>query len=46
MQERVRRLYRWDAVAESYMRLAVGLPADYSPAREDEDEHLQQSLAG
>ena len=33
MRERARSLYRWDAVAESYARLAEGKPADYRPAR-------------
>lgn len=32
MRERVRSRYRWDAVAESYIRLAEGKPAAYSPA--------------
>ena len=31
MQNRVRSHYDWDAVAESYMRLVEGRPADYSP---------------
>lgn len=35
MKRRVRSRYQWDAVAQSYMRLAEGLPADYSPEEED-----------
>ncbi len=31
MQTRVKSRYQWDAVAKSYMRLAEGSPADYSP---------------
>ncbi len=31
MRRRVHTLYRWDSVAESYMRLAEGRPADYQP---------------
>ncbi len=31
MKDRVRSHYDWDAVADSYMRLAGGKPADYSP---------------
>ena len=31
MRDRVRTHYRWDAVAESYMRLVEGKPAAYSP---------------
>lgn len=33
MRERVRARYRWDAVVESYERLAHGKPAGYRPAR-------------
>lgn len=33
MRDRVRSYYRWDSVAESYMRLAEGQPAAYSPVR-------------
>ncbi len=29
MQQRVRRYYQWDAVADAYMRLAENAPADY-----------------
>lgn len=32
LQERVRSLYRWEAVAESYVRLMDGKPANYRPA--------------
>ena len=32
LQERVHARYQWDAVAESYMRLVEGQPADYSPS--------------
>jgi glycosyltransferase involved in cell wall biosynthesis len=32
MQERARSRYDWEAVADSYVRLAEGQPADYSPA--------------
>jgi glycosyltransferase involved in cell wall biosynthesis len=31
LRERVHGRYQWDAVAESYMRLVEGQPADYSP---------------
>lgn len=31
MQDRVRSRYQWDAVAESYARLALGKPAAYGP---------------
>lgn len=31
LRERVHGRYQWDAVAESYMRLIEGQPADYSP---------------
>jgi glycosyltransferase involved in cell wall biosynthesis/GT2 family glycosyltransferase len=31
MRERVQTLYRWEAVAESYVRLVEGKPAAYSP---------------
>jgi len=34
MQRRIARFYQWDAVAESYMRLADGRPADYQPRPE------------
>lgn len=34
LRERVRSLYQWDAVAESYARLAEGKPAGYSPAQD------------
>lgn len=34
LRERVRSRYQWDAVAESYMRLAEGRPAGYSPVAE------------
>ena len=32
MRERVQSRYRWDMVAESYIRLVEGQPADYYPA--------------
>jgi len=32
MRTRVRTLYRWDEVADAYMRLARGKPADYATA--------------
>lgn len=31
LQERARSLYQWDAVAEAYVRLTEGRPADYRP---------------
>jgi hypothetical protein len=31
MRRRVQSFYRWDWVAESYMRLAEGRPPDYPP---------------
>jgi len=35
LRERVHARYQWDAVAESYMRLVEGRPADYSPVTHD-----------
>jgi glycosyltransferase involved in cell wall biosynthesis len=35
MRDRVRSRYRWDAVAESYARLALGRPAAYWPMATD-----------
>ena len=41
LQRRVRSLYRWDAVAASYVRLMEGKAADYRPA-EPEPAHPQR----
>jgi glycosyltransferase involved in cell wall biosynthesis len=38
MRARIRSLYDWDAVAESYMRLSQGKTPDYSPAGQDGGE--------
>jgi hypothetical protein len=35
MRDRVLRLYQWDAVAESYMRLVLNQQADYRPQSAD-----------
>jgi glycosyltransferase involved in cell wall biosynthesis len=37
MQQRVRSLYQWDAVAEAYVRLAEGKAAEYCPRPADAD---------
>ena len=38
MRRRVRNLYDWDAVAESYVNLVEDRPADYTPVRRTADE--------
>lgn len=38
VRRRVRALYQWDAVARSYMRVAEGQRADYSPVEAGSDE--------
>lgn len=43
LQDRARSLYQWDAVAEGYVRLTEGRPADYRPEEpEPARERLQR----